>query len=190
MVAKKNNNKRTLLIILSVLILVVILYSVYANNKNDKRIDYTKFTEMVQNEQVSEVYIDDYTIYIKKTDSKIKSKDFPSKYDYYCSYMNNEVVISFIEEYNQSLWVEPVVDGTTGEIIEDGYYKDGYIKYDGQWDTGSWIENALPWISLIILVIVGIVIYRSMSSGGNKGFAFGRSKAKLVVSSKIRFTDF
>ena len=189
MVAKKNNNKRTLLVILSVLILVVILYSVYANSKNDKRIDYTKFTEMVQNEQVSEVYIDDYTIYIRKADSKIKSKNFPSKYDYYCSYMNNEVVISFIEEYNQSLWVEPVVDGTTGEIIEDGYYKDGYIKYDGQWDTGSWIENALPWISLIILVVVGIVIFRSMSSGGNKGFSFGRSKAKLVVSSKIRFSD-
>jgi len=189
MVAKKNNNKRTLLVILSVLILVVLLYSVYAANKSDKRIDYSQFTEMVQNQEVSEIYIDDYTIYIKKTNSKIKKGDFPSKYDYYCSYMSNEVVITFIEKYNASLWVEPVKDSTTGEIIEAGYYKDGYVKYDGQWDTGSWIESALPWISLIILVILGVVIYRSMSSGGNKGFSFGRSKAKLVVSSKIRFSD-
>ena len=189
MVAKKNNNKRTLLVILSVLLLVVLIYSIYAVNKTDKRIDYTKFTEMVQNEQVSEVYINDYIIYIKTSDSKIKEEDFPSKYDYYCSYMNNEVVITFIEEYNQSLWVEPVVDGTTGEIVEAGYYKDGYIKYDGKWDTGSWIETALPWISLVILIVLGFVIYRSMSGGGNKGFSFSRSKAKLVVSSKIRFSD-
>ena len=189
MVAKKNNNKRTLWIILAVLLLVVLLYSVYANNKTDKRIDYTKFTEMVQNEQVSEVYINDYTIYIKKTNSKIKEDDFPSEYDYYCSYMNNEVVISFIEQYNQSLWVEPVIDTTTGEIIEVGYYKDGYIKYDGKWDNGSWLETALPWISLGILVILGFTIYRSMSGGGSKGFSFSRSKAKLVVSSKVRFTD-
>ena len=189
MVAKKNNNKRTFLIILSVLLLVILIYSVYAVNKTDKRVDYTKFTEMVQNEQVSEVYINDYTIYIKKADSKIKDDEFPDKYDYYCSYMNNEVVITFIEEYNQSLWVAPVVDSQTGEIIEAGYYKDGYIKYDGKWDTGSWIESALPWFSLIILVVLGIFIYRSMAGGGNKGFSFSRSKAKLVVSSKVRFTD-
>ena len=189
MVAKKNNNKRTLLIILSVLLLVVLIYSVYSANKTDKRIDYTKFTEMVQNEQVSEVYINDYTIYVKKVDSKIKDDEFPSKYDYYCSYMNNEVVITFIENYNQSLWVKPVVDSTTGKIIEAGYYKEGYIKYDGQWDEGSWLETALPWISLGILVVLGFVIYRSMSGGGNKGFSFSRSKAKLVVSSKVRFTD-
>ena len=188
MVAKKNNNKRTLWIILGVLLVVVLLYSVYASNKTDKRIDYTKFTQMVQNEQVSEVYINDYTIYVKKVDSKIKDDNFPSEYDYYCSYMNNEVVINFIEEYNKSLWVAPQLD-TEGNIITEGYYKEGYIKYEGQWDTGSWLDTALPWISLGVLVILGFVIFRSMSGGGNKGFSFSRSKAKLVVSSKIRFTD-
>ena len=206
MVAKKNNNKRTLWIILAVLLLVVLLYSVYTNSKNDKRINYTKFTEMVQNEQVSEVYINDYTIYIKKANSKIKEDNFPGEYDYYCSYMNNEVVINFIEQYNQSKWVnagdyydevtgtvtkkENVVIGTTpGVEVEEGFFLSGHIKYDGRWDTGSWLDTALPWISLGILLILGFVIYRSMSSGGNKGFSFSRSKAKLVVSSKVRFTD-
>ena len=188
MVAKKNNNKRTLWIILGVLLVVILLYSVYASNKTDKRIDYTKFTQMVQNEQVSEVYINDYTIYVKKVDSKIKDDNFPSEYDYYCSYMNNEVVINFIEEYNKSLWVAPVLDAE-GNIVTEGYYKEGYIKYEGQWDTGSWLDTALPWISLGVLVILGFVIFRSMSGGGSKGFSFSRSKAKLVVSSKVRFTD-
>ena len=206
MVAKKNNNKRTFWIILSVLLLVILFYSVYATGKNDKRIDYTKFTEMVQNEQVDEVYINDYTIYIKKEGSKIKEDNFPSKYDYYCSYMNNEVVITFIEEYNQSKWVnagdyydettgkvtkaKDYVDGVTqGEKVTEGFFLNGYIKYDGKWDTGSWLESALPWFSLAMLLVFGFFIYRSMSSGGSKGFSFSRSKAKLVVSSKIRFSD-
>jgi len=207
MVAKKNNNKRTLLIILSILLLVALIYSIYAVNKTDKRIDYTEFKQMVKTEQVSEVYINDYTIYIKKTDSKIKDDDFPSKYDYYCSYMNNEVVITFIEQYNESLWLnvgdyydkttgiitraEEVENGVTpqGELVTEAHYLDGYVQYDGEWDTGSWIETALPWISLIILVVLGVVIYRSMSGGGNKGFSFSRSKAKLVISSKVRFSD-
>ncbi|MBQ7798162.1 MAG: ATP-dependent metallopeptidase FtsH/Yme1/Tma family protein, partial [Clostridia bacterium] len=207
MVAKKNNNKRTFLIILSVLLLVILIYSIYAANKTDKRIDYTEFKQMVKTEQVEEVYINDYTIYIKTTDSKIKDKDFPDKYDYYCSYMNNEVVITFIEQYNETKWLnigdyydeatgtitraKDIVDGVTpvGELVTEAHYISGFVQYDGKWDTGSWIESALPWFSLIILVIMGIFIYRSMSSGGNKGFSFSRSKAKLVVSSKVRFTD-
>lgn len=205
MVAKKNN-KRTLWIVIGILLVVILLYSIYASNKTDKRIDYTRFTQMVQNEQVSEVFINDYTIYVKKVNSKIKSEDFPKDYDYYCSYMNNEVVINFIEEYNQSKWVsagdyydettntvtkqENFVEGLTpGVKVEEGFFLSGYIKYEGQWDTGSWLDTALPWISLGVLVILGFVIFRSMSGSGSKGFSFSRSKAKLVVSSKVRFTD-
>ena len=121
--------------------------------------------------------------------------------------MNNEVVITFIEEYNESLWLNvgdyydqttgiiirasEIEAGTTpvGELVTEAHYAKGYIKYDGKWDTGSWLETALPWISLGILVVLGIVIFRSMSGGGNKGFSFSRSKAKLVVSSKVRFSD-
>ena len=206
MVAKKNNNKRTLWIILSVLLIVVLIYSVYAVNKNDKRIDYTEFKQMVKTQQVEEVYINNYTIYVKKADSKIRDDDFPNEYDYYCSYMNNEVVITFIEEFNETKWLnvgdyydeatgtitraENYVDGVTvGELVTEAHYIDGYVQYDGKWEEGSWLESALPWISLVILVVLGIVIFRSMSGGGNKGFSFSRSKAKLVVSSKVRFSD-
>ncbi len=206
MVAKKNNNKRTFWIILSVLLIVVLIYSVYAVNKTDKRIDYTEFKQMVKTEQVDEVYINNYTIYIKKADSKIKDDDFPSEYDYYCSYMNNEVVITFIEQYNETKWLnvgdyydeatgtitraENYIDGVTqGELVTEAHYVDGFVQYDGKWEEGSWLESALPWISLAILVVLGIVIFRSMSGSGNKGFSFSRSKAKLVVSSKVRFSD-
>lgn len=188
MVAKKNNNKRNIFVILSVLLIIVLIYAVYSMNKTDSKIDYTEFKQMVQNEQVSEVYINDYTIYIRKAGSKIKDEEFPNKYDYYCSYMNNQLVIQFIEEYNETFWVPESVDPETGDVIE-GYYAEGYVKYDGKWDTGSWVDSILPWASIIILVVMGIMIYRSMAGGGSKGFSFGKSKAKLVISSKVRFSD-
>ena len=206
MVAKKNNNKRTLLIILCSILLFVLIYSVYVASKNDKRIDYTDFKQMIKTEQVSEVYINDYTIYVKKSDSKIKENEFPEKFDYYCSYMNNEVVITFIEQYNETKWLnvgdyydeatgtitraaDYVAGSTVGELVTEAKYAKGFVKYDGAWDTGSWIESALPWVSVIILVVVGISVFRSMSGSGSKGMSFGRSKAKLVVSSKVRFSD-
>ena len=206
MVAKKNNNKRTALIIAVTLLVLIIVFSVYSLNKNDKRIDYTEFKQMVKNEQVSDVYINDYTIYIRKADSKIRKDDFPGKYDAYCSYMNNEVVITLLEEYNETKWLNvgdyydeatgtitrkaDVVPGSTvGEEVTEGHFAKGCINYDGKWDTGSWLENALPWISVAVIIIIGIVMYKSMSGGGNKGFSFGRSKAKLVVSSSKRFSD-
>ena len=205
MVAKKNNNKRNLFIILSVLLIVLLIYAIYSMNKTNTKIDYTEFKQMVQNEQVSDIYINDYTIYIRTTDSKISDKDFPNKYDYYCSYMNNELVIKFIEEYNEQFLLkkgdyydaetgtitrkEDVDSSTIGEEVTEAHYIEGYIKYSGKWDTGSWLDAVLPWVSIILLVVLGVMIYRSMVGGGSKGFSFGKSKAKLVVSSKVRFSD-
>lgn len=205
MVAKKNNNKRNLFIILSVLLIVLLIYAIYSMNKTNTKIDYTEFKQMVQNEQVSDIYINDYTIYIRTTDSKINDKDFPNKYDYYCSYMNNELVIKFIEEYNEQFLLkkgdyydaetgtitrkEDVDSSTIGEEVTEAHYIEGYIKYSGKWDTGSWLDAVLPWVSIILLVVLGVMIYRSMVGGGSKGFSFGKSKAKLVVSSKVRFSD-
>ena len=140
MVAKKNNNKRTFIIIISVLLLVILVYSIYAGNKNDKRINYTEFKQMVKTEQVDEVYINDYTIYVKKVNSKIKDKNFPDEYDYYCSYMNNEVVISFIEEYNESKWLNigDYYDEVTGTItradqITAGQTPVGQLVTEARW---------------------------------------------------------
>ena len=205
MVAKKNNNKRTLFIIIGALLIIALFYSIYALNKDDKRLDYTEFKLMVQNKQVDSIYLNDYTIYVRTVGSKIKEEAFPDNYDYYCYYMNNELVIQFIEQYNEQFFLnigdyydaetgtitrkEDVTDSTIGTEVTEAHYISGYIKYDGKWDTGSWFDSVLPWLSFGLIIIFGFMIYRTMAGGGSKGFSFSRSKAKLVVSSKVRFSD-
>ena len=55
-------------------------------------------------------------------------------------------------------------------------------------ESESWISSILPYASIIIVVVLGVFLFKSMS-GNSKGFGFGKSKAKLVVSSNVRFKD-
>ena len=209
----KNNSRKYLWYSLIVVLLVVLLVvAVKSFSGSNKRIDYTEFKSMVTENQVSDVYVDDYTIYIRKTDSSIKSKNFPSKYDYYCKYMNNNVLMEFLEKHNDNLkevkngdtslgyflvdskgeFVKQ--DGTTGDVEEvklnpELFAKGVFINYDGQWNEESWFSKALPYIGFFLIIGFSIFMYRQMAGGGSKTGGFGRSKARLVVSSKVRFAD-
>lgn len=209
----KNNSRKYLWYSLIVVLLVVLLVvAVKSFSGSNKRIDYTEFKSMVTENQVSDVYVDDYTIYIRKTDSSIKSKNFPSKYDYYCKYMNNNVLMEFLEKHNDNLkevkngdtslgyflvdskgeFVKQ--DGTTGDVEEvklnpELFAKGVFINYDGQWNEESWFSKALPYLGFFLIIGFSIFMYRQMAGGGSKTGGFGRSKARLVVSSKVRFAD-
>ena len=202
---RKNNGRKYLWYgIIIVLLVAVFVFAINSFSSKEKKISYTEFVTMVEQNEISDVYIEDYTIYIRTADSDIKSKNFPNKYDYYCKYMNNTVLIEFIEEHNRNnyklyegnYYKYSYEEGNEGFINKDGeittnpeeYVVGGFISYDGKWDEGSWLSNAMPYISLIIIVVLAFFIYRAMA-GGSKGGGFGRSKARLVVSSKVRFAD-
>lgn len=210
---KKNNTRKYFWYAITMLLLVVLLVvAVQSFSKSDKKITYTEFTTMVESNQVSDVYIEDYTVYVRTKDSDIKAKNFPSKYDYYCKYMNNNVLIEFLEGYNSTLQEVKKDDKSLGyfRVDESGdflkadggvgtleevqnnpelFVKGVYARYDGQWSEESWFSKALPYLSLFLIVGFAIFMYRQMAGGGSKSGGFGRSKARLVVSSKVKFAD-
>ena len=53
---------------------------------------------------------------------------------------------------------------------------------------GTFLLGALPWI---LILVFWIWIFRTMQSGGNKAFQFGRSKAKLISpdNPQVTFSD-
>lgn len=209
----KNNSRKYLWYsLIAVLLVVLLVVAVKSFSGSEKRIDYTEFKTMVTENRVSDVYVDDYTIYIRKTNSSVKEKNFPNKYDYYCKYMNNNVLIEFLEKHNDSLkevkdgnnslgyflvnedglFVKQ--DGTTGDIEAvklnpELFTKGIFVDYDGQWNEESWFSKALPYLGFFLVIGFSIFMYRQMAGGGSKSGGFGRSKARLVVSSKVRFAD-
>ena len=192
---KRNRSWKSTIFYAVILITVVILiYFVVANNNRGKYINSTEFETMVRTGQVAEVDIYDFTVRIRKVDG-VDEENFPKQVDAYCTTVSYERVIKLIDEYNYSIAIKEDTDGD-GEV-DSIVYKDGkplvkegtyYIIKTEAYATESWISKMLPFVSVITIVVIGFFLFRSMS-GNSKGFGFGKSKAKLVVSSSVKFSD-
>jgi cell division protease FtsH len=69
--------------------------------------------------------------------------------------------------------------------------RDNDIIIEGEFEQTGWgtvLFTALPWL---LFIAFWIWIFRTMQSGGNRAFQFGRSKAKLISpdTPKITFSD-
>ena len=180
---KKNNPWRSVLIYGLVLVLAaVLIYWVVANNNKTKQVSYTEFKDMVQSGEVAEIDVYGYTVRIRKINGVSEDK-FPNQVDAYCNFMSLERVMVIVEEYNESI---TVINGEGKKVAKDGtqFIKERNYEYQ----QASFISKMLPYASVVVVVVLGIFLFRSMS-GGSKGFGFGKSKARLVVSSNVRFKD-
>ena len=199
---KKNSPLKTLLVYGLIILLCVGLIVFLVNSKKEsKEISYTEFQQMVTNGEVAEIDVYGYTVRIRKVGGLDKKK-FPKDVDAYCSFMSINELTDFINNYNSELAVE-IKNGTLSDdyylkddqgalikdedgnkILKEGVVVDATYSFESE----SWLSAALPYVSIIVVVVLGVFLFKSMS-GGNKGFGFGKSKAKLVVSSNVRFKD-
>lgn len=184
---KKNSSLKQILVYgLILLMSVLIIYWVVSGNNNDKEISYTEFQQMVEAGEVAEVNVYGYTVRIRKVDG-VDEKSFPNKIDAYCTFMSYNELTVFIDEYNESVKANAdnyITDEGGNLVLKDGVLLDARYAFE----TESWLSMALPYVSVIVVVVLGVFLFKSMS-GGNKGFGFGKSKARLVVSSNVRFKD-
>ena len=201
---KKKPWKSFLIYILVLLVAVGLIYWVASKNNNGKQISYTQFQTMVEAGQVEEIDVYGYTVRIRTTGG-VEDKNFPRQIDAYCSFMSVNELQEFIAQYNGKLEAE-LKDSTSGLYDENNFVKDEHgafvldkfgdkILKDGllleanfSFESESWLSSVMPYISVIMIVIIGIFLFKTMS-GNNKGFGFGKSKAKLVVSSNVKFSD-
>ncbi len=187
---KKNNSwKSTAFYIISLILVVVLIFFIVANNNNGKQISYTEFQSLVENGQVAEIDVYDYTIRIRKIDG-VKEEQFPKKYDAYCTITHDCDVRLIIEKYNDSISVKDAQQNYTYDEDGNRIVMEGktLIVENYSYAAESWISSILPFVSIIMIGVIGFFLFRGMS-GNNKGFGFGKSKAKLVVSSTVKFSD-
>jgi len=184
---KKNSLKSMLTYGLILVLSVVLIYWFVSRKDNGKKISYTEFQQMVESGQVAEIDVYGYTVRIRKVDG-VAEKNFPKKLDAYCSYMSYNELVAFIDEYNSEIKSDPnnwTTDENGKQVLKEGII---LVNANYSFESESWISSILPYASIIIVVILGVFLFKSMS-GNSKGFGFGKSKAKLVVSSNVRFKD-
>ena len=194
---KKNNQKKSFWIYAIVILLMfLVVYWVVSSNNNNKKISYTEFQQMVTDGKVAEIDVYGYTVRIRKVGG-VEDKKFPNEVDAYCSFMSVNELTNFIDGYNSVILnAKTSEDQTefdkywTTDAEGNTVLKDGVLIIDAtySYESESFLSSILPYASIIIVVIIGVFLFKSMS-GNSKGFGFGKSKARLVVSSNVRFKD-
>ena len=167
---KKKKSVRSYGAWLVVLIIVILIFYLAGSGTNVDKIDYTTAKNYVENGLVTEVYAEGGQAYILMKDSEIEPKDFPYEADY-CFEFTAWSQLDFIAEYNE------------GKALE------AQVKLELKNPTASFIETIAPYVSIIIMVIIGFLIFKMFSTKGNGVGAFNKSKARLVERSNVRFSN-
>ena len=185
---KKNSSWKTVWTwSIVILLFVLLIYVFVGRNDANKKISYTEFQQMVENGQVAEVDVYGYTIRIRKVGG-VEDSDFPNQVDAYCSFMSVTELTNFIDDYNASIKANAdnfTIDANGNKVLKEGLV---LVEANYSYESESFLSSILPYISIIIVVVLAIFLFKSMS-GGKQGFGFGKSKARLVVSSNVRFKD-
>ena len=189
---KKKNNSiwKSLIYVLAIILIAFLVYWVVARRDDDKQISYTEFQQMVYAGQVEEIDVYGYTIRIRLKDG-VEENRFPNEVDAYCSYMSYNDLTAFITEYNESQYVDEDGNGVFDRdennnlIIKEG---GAIITANYSFEPESIWSSIMPVIYIVLICVLGFILFRSMS-GSSKGFGFGKSKARLVVSSNVKFSD-
>lgn len=192
---KKSSWKTFLTYGLILLCSVLLIYWFVSGNDKNKQVSYTEFQQMVESGQVAEIDVYGYTVRIRKVNG-VKDKEFPKNLDAYCSYMSYNELVAFIDDYNNQIMEAKDKTGAefdkywTTNADGDVVLKEGVVLVDATYsfESESFLSSILPYLSIIIVVVLGIFLFKSMS-GNSKGFGFGKSKARLVISSNVRFKD-
>ena len=193
---KKKNNSiwKSLIYVLAIILIAFLVYWVVARRDDDKQISYTEFQQMVYAGQVEEIDVYGYTIRIRLKDG-VEENRFPNEVDAYCSYMSYNDLTVFITEYNDRLKEnqENWATDSEGNYILDAFgdhvvKEELLLEANYSFEPESIWSSIMPVIYIVLICVLGFILFRSMS-GSSKGFGFGKSKARLVVSSNVKFSD-
>ena len=186
---KTNKTKGWLFFLLSVLLIVMLIYFTGGPNLGEKiDISYTSSFSGVKTLQEligdgteeSEIkYIafgSDGVGYVLRKDSKYTIDTITENCDYHFTFLfetDIETIEGFIKTYNEQ---RTNTDWTTVSTTRIAM-------------SGSWWESFAPYLSVIVVIIFGIILIRSVLGANSKSFNFGKTKAQVAQNVKVRFSD-
>ncbi len=214
-----NNKKKSykgLVYLFFVILLVCALFFVFSSENGDKSISYSTAQDILFEGYVEEIYVNNGTGYIllfdtddedaeyQSTLSEAERKKFPSNYDYYFTYNNSTGDLQFIEDFKSAVHYanNTTVTGDEKIVLDNTYgvYSNRDVThlksfdltkcdYDKGNPTESFFESILPYIYIVLMIVLGVMIFRMFSGKGSGGNIFSKSRARVVEKSKVRFSD-
>lgn len=178
------NKKRSLMFVGILILCLLIVVAVSSLSGKNTYISYTEFQNMVYAEKIEEVDIVGGTVRIRVVDG-VKKDDFPNKIDCYTTILSTSQ-LEFLYEYNDKLREE--IAGLTDET-EIAAKTALIIDIKTSVQTESFMERIMPYISLAVIVIMSIFLFSTFLNSNKGAMSYGRSRARMVISSSFRFSD-
>ena len=163
------------IIIFLICLVIVVLVATLLSDNGANEISYSTLVEDIKAGKVSNIQISgDYVLKIRYNGSKFAEKNFPNKYDAFC----------YIPDRN----VQQVYD-----MIDDSQGQIGWtapkISYDNPARRSLLYSLLLPILSVVLLGVVMYIIYRQSQGQNQQAMNFGKTKARVTQSVKVRFSD-
>ena len=172
---KKLKKFRPLLIALILFVFVLVLFYVTDQTGKGQEISIEPGVyELIESNKVDKIYVNGGQGRILLKDSKIDEGAFPSRADYHFTYGSTSdlnVLAEFIREWNKTSAVE------------------NKVIYISKVAEASFIEKAMPYISIIILLVFGYFLLKTILGANSKNLSFGKTKARMAQNIKVTFND-
>ncbi|MEG1613011.1 MAG: ATP-dependent zinc metalloprotease FtsH [Clostridia bacterium] len=161
------------------IILGIVLIASLLSSNNAEEINYAgngSVVTAIKEGKVSHIQISgDYLIKIRYNTSKIEAKFFPNRYDAFAYIPDRDAKAVF--EAIAAAEADPTIT-TVPSVIFDNPGKRSML-----------FSLLLPLLSVVLIGIVFFIIYRQSQGQNNKAMNFGKTKARVVQSVKVRFND-
>ena len=157
-------------LVAGIFFLALVSTFISAPASSTKELSYSEFLSKVKNAEIKEVIISDGTVNAVPVNDKIQVKT-----------SGNETAEAVLR-YKTNI---PANDSSIYQILEDNNVN---IEIKKRAETASFLGifgTALP-----ILLIIGffIVLAKIVQAGGSQALSFSKSKAKLMLDSKVKIT--
>ncbi len=153
----------SIIAIICVVIMVVALWSALSNEK--VQITRSQFEADLNNGKYVSVSINIYNVVSK--DSKGIS--------YIFTVVDRAYIETIVNEYIQNNPDSPLAQKSAFEVVDP--------------NQTSWVDYLMPLGGIVLLVLLGVVMFRQIAKQNNQNMDFGRSRAKAITNMKVRFSD-
>ncbi len=156
--------------------LIVLFVSLFNAGDSGEYITQTDFETKLEAGEITDVYAQSGTVYILVKGTEIDEKTFPKNADFYFTYSTGDelaVIAEKISDYNSQ-----------ASIAEEQK-----VSYTSEVQSESILSKITPWISIIVILLIGFMVYKMLASSNKGTMSFGKSRARVGENIKVRFSD-
>ena len=139
-------------------------------NTSTETLTYTDFINKVKNSEIKEVVIDNDTVLATPVNDQIKSN------------INGKEAVTASLRYKVN--IQPN-DSNLNTILTENNVNIDYKKSGESSSAMGIMGTALP---ILLIIIFFIILAKIIQTGGSQALSFGKSKAKMMLDSKVKIT--